>query len=112
MGLFDRDPGHPRRSNDGDGDWWDRLTAGSPLWSPEWSSEWSSEGSLARDEHLIDRAPIVDSPRDESAGAGPASAAEYVGAAGGEDADGGEDAGAAADDAGPAGAGPGGGSDG
>ncbi|MFG1865342.1 HNH endonuclease signature motif containing protein [Microbispora bryophytorum] len=45
--LLDLDSGHRRRSNDADRDWWDRLTADSPLWS--------SEGSLAR-EHF----PIAD----------------------------------------------------
>ncbi|MBO4275060.1 hypothetical protein GSF24_31205, partial [Microbispora triticiradicis] len=48
MDLFDTDPEHLRRSNDnGDGDWWDQLTANSPLWS--------SEGALARE-----YVPIVD----------------------------------------------------
>ncbi|MEU7936092.1 DUF222 domain-containing protein [Microbispora bryophytorum] len=47
MDLLDPDSGHRRRSNDADRDWWDRLTADSPLWS--------SEGSLAR-EHF----PIAD----------------------------------------------------
>ncbi|MFG1863679.1 DUF222 domain-containing protein [Microbispora bryophytorum] len=46
MDLFDLDPEHSRRSNSS-GEWWDRLTADSPLWS--------SEGSLAR-EHF----PIAD----------------------------------------------------
>ncbi|MFF4129291.1 DUF222 domain-containing protein [Microbispora rosea] len=56
MDLFDADPDRPRRSNDVDGEWWDRLTADSPLWS--------SEGSLAR-EHF----PIIDldPPRQTSA---------------------------------------------
>ncbi|MEU6425031.1 DUF222 domain-containing protein [Microbispora sp. NPDC046973] len=57
MGLFDSDPGHPRRSNSSDSadSWWDRLTSGSPLWS--------SEGSAAR-EHF----PIADPevPQDAS----------------------------------------------
>ncbi|TYB43711.1 hypothetical protein FXF59_33655, partial [Microbispora tritici] len=48
MNLFDTDPERLRRSNDtGDGDWWDQLIAGSPLWS--------SEGALARE-----YVPIVD----------------------------------------------------
>ncbi|TQS02669.1 DUF222 domain-containing protein [Microbispora bryophytorum] len=47
MDLLDLDSGRHRRSNDADRDWWDRLTADSPLWS--------SEGSLAR-EHF----PIAD----------------------------------------------------
>ncbi|TYB61246.1 hypothetical protein FXF59_12635, partial [Microbispora tritici] len=48
MDLFDTDPEHLRRSNDnGDSDWWDQLTANSPLWS--------SEGALARE-----YVPIVD----------------------------------------------------
>ncbi|MBD3141789.1 HNH endonuclease [Microbispora bryophytorum] len=46
MDLFDLDPEHSRRSNNS-GEWWDRLTGDSPLWS--------SEGSLAR-EHF----PIAD----------------------------------------------------
>ncbi|MEV4323837.1 DUF222 domain-containing protein, partial [Microbispora rosea] len=47
MDLFEVDPNRPRRSNNtGDG-WWDRLTAGSPLWS--------ADGSSAR-EHF----PIID----------------------------------------------------
>ncbi|GAB3139652.1 hypothetical protein GCM10027161_24490 [Microbispora hainanensis] len=41
MDLFDIDPEHLRHSNDGDGEWWDRLIANSPLWS--------SDGSSARD---------------------------------------------------------------
>ncbi|MBD3144972.1 DUF222 domain-containing protein [Microbispora bryophytorum] len=49
MDLLDLDSGHRRRSNAADRDWWDRLTADSPLWS--------SEGSLAR-EHF----PIADPP--------------------------------------------------
>ncbi|MFG1825840.1 DUF222 domain-containing protein [Microbispora bryophytorum] len=47
--LLNLDSGHRRRSNAADRDWWDRLTADSPLWS--------SEGSLAR-EHF----PIADPP--------------------------------------------------
>ncbi|GGO17609.1 HNH endonuclease signature motif containing protein [Microbispora bryophytorum] len=47
MDLLDPDSGHRRRSNDADREWWDRLSADSPLWS--------SEGSLAR-EHF----PIAD----------------------------------------------------
>ncbi|GIH31125.1 HNH endonuclease signature motif containing protein [Microbispora amethystogenes] len=47
MDLFDSDPGHLQRSNDIGDDWWDQLTAGSPLWSPE--------DSLARE-----YVPIVD----------------------------------------------------
>ncbi|MBD3146369.1 DUF222 domain-containing protein [Microbispora bryophytorum] len=46
MDLFDLDPEHSRRSNSSE-EWWDRLTADSPLWS--------AEGSLAR-EHF----PIAD----------------------------------------------------
>ncbi|MFF4129888.1 DUF222 domain-containing protein [Microbispora rosea] len=46
MDLFDSDSDHHRRSNFSDG-WWDRLTAGSPLWS--------ADGSSAR-EHF----PIID----------------------------------------------------
>ncbi|MEV5743750.1 DUF222 domain-containing protein [Microbispora rosea] len=38
MDLFDSDPDHPRRSNDVGGEWWDRLTSGSPLWSADGSS--------------------------------------------------------------------------
>ncbi|WP_432865821.1 DUF222 domain-containing protein [Microbispora rosea] len=55
MDLFDVDPDRPRRSNFSDG-WWDRLTAGSPLWS--------ADGSSAR-EHF----PIIDlhPPRHTSA---------------------------------------------
>ncbi|MBB2746373.1 UNVERIFIED_ORG: hypothetical protein FHR35_006241 [Microbispora rosea subsp. rosea] len=47
MDLFDLDPEHPRHSNNSDSshDWWDRLTADSPLWS--------SEGSLAREHFPI-----------------------------------------------------------
>ncbi|SIS05632.1 hypothetical protein SAMN05421833_1251, partial [Microbispora rosea] len=56
MDLFDSDPDYPRRSNDVGGEWWDRLTSGSPLWS--------SDGSSAR-EHF----PIIDldPPRHTSA---------------------------------------------
>ncbi|MEV5740288.1 DUF222 domain-containing protein [Microbispora rosea] len=56
MDLFDADPDRSRRLNDVDGEWWDRLTVDSPLWS--------SEGSLAR-EHF----PIIDldPPRHTSA---------------------------------------------
>ncbi|MFI7038691.1 DUF222 domain-containing protein [Microbispora rosea] len=46
MDLLDIDPDRSRRSNFSDG-WWDRLTAGSPLWS--------ADGSSAR-EHF----PIID----------------------------------------------------
>ncbi|MEU8276835.1 DUF222 domain-containing protein, partial [Microbispora bryophytorum] len=46
MDLFDLDPEHSHRSNSS-GEWWDRLTGDSPLWS--------SDGSLAR-EHF----PIAD----------------------------------------------------
>ncbi|WP_204052282.1 hypothetical protein, partial [Microbispora siamensis] len=45
MDLSDFDPGRPRRSNNADGGWWDRLTSGSPLWS--------SEGSAAREHFPI-----------------------------------------------------------
>ncbi|MEV7808784.1 hypothetical protein AB0O28_38115, partial [Microbispora sp. NPDC088329] len=69
MDLFGSDPEHSRRSNRADGDWWDRLTADSPLWS--------SEGSLARDEcpvgHLLSgtpRRPGPEGARDGSARAG------------------------------------------
>ncbi|MEV4321911.1 DUF222 domain-containing protein [Microbispora rosea] len=51
MDLFDIHPERPRRSSDGDGEWWDRLTAGSPLWS--------SDGSCAREPFPI----IVPEPR-------------------------------------------------
>ncbi len=33
MDLFAVDPDRSRRSNNADGAWWDRLTAGSPLWA-------------------------------------------------------------------------------
>ncbi|MEU7942887.1 hypothetical protein, partial [Microbispora bryophytorum] len=46
MDMFDIDPEHSHRSN-GSGDWWDRLTSGSRLWS--------ADGSAAR-EHF----PIAD----------------------------------------------------
>ncbi|MFI7038528.1 DUF222 domain-containing protein [Microbispora rosea] len=38
MGLFTGDPDCSRRSNNTGDDWWDRLTAGSPLWSADGSS--------------------------------------------------------------------------
>ncbi|MEV4298382.1 HNH endonuclease signature motif containing protein [Microbispora rosea] len=38
MDPFDQDSDHPRRSNDVGGEWWDRLTSGSPLWSADGSS--------------------------------------------------------------------------
>ncbi|MEU8178889.1 hypothetical protein AB0C14_39005, partial [Microbispora hainanensis] len=38
MDLFDIDPERLRRSNDSDGEWWDRLIANSPLWSSDGSS--------------------------------------------------------------------------
>ncbi|WP_405083957.1 DUF222 domain-containing protein [Microbispora sp. NBC_01389] len=48
MDLFDDDPAHfPDSNTTGEGDWWDRLIAGSPLWS--------SDGTLARE-----YVPIVD----------------------------------------------------
>lgn len=47
MDLLDPDSNRPSRSNNADDDWWDRLTADSPLWS--------SDGALAR-EHF----PIAD----------------------------------------------------
>ncbi|MEV7807134.1 DUF222 domain-containing protein [Microbispora sp. NPDC088329] len=53
MDLFGSDPEHSRRSNRVDGNWWDRLTADSPLWS--------SEGSLARDDSFSGWLPIVES---------------------------------------------------
>ncbi|WP_432926122.1 DUF222 domain-containing protein [Microbispora sp. CA-135349] len=69
MDLFNSDPDRPRRSIDADGDWWERLTADSPLWS--------LEGSLARDEcpvrHLlsgIPRRPGPEGARNGSARAG------------------------------------------
>ncbi|MBX6381404.1 MAG: hypothetical protein IRZ07_00315, partial [Microbispora sp.] len=63
MDLFDVDPWHSRRSDrgagtengaargdarlgGGDGEWWDRLIANSPLWS--------SDGPLARDDCRFD----------------------------------------------------------
>ncbi|MEV4458319.1 hypothetical protein, partial [Microbispora sp. NPDC049633] len=51
MDLFDTAPVTPRRSNDGDDGWWDRLTADSPLWS--------AEGSLARDD-TVDNGAAAD----------------------------------------------------
>ncbi len=47
MDLFDSDPEHSRRSNSSDssGDWWDRLTSGSRLWS--------ADGSVAREHFPI-----------------------------------------------------------
>ncbi|WP_169982822.1 hypothetical protein, partial [Microbispora sp. H10836] len=42
MDMPKSDPDHHDRSNAPDDDWWDQLTAGSPLWS--------SDGSLARDD--------------------------------------------------------------
>ncbi|WP_405088011.1 DUF222 domain-containing protein [Microbispora sp. NBC_01389] len=38
MDLFDGGSDRPRRSIGKDADWWDRLTAGSPLWSSEGSA--------------------------------------------------------------------------
>ncbi|WP_182898370.1 DUF222 domain-containing protein [Microbispora sp. H10830] len=64
MDLFDLDPEHLRRSNSSgsSGDWWDRLTADSPLWS--------SEGSLAREHFPIaDPEPRQDTSQDTSDGA-------------------------------------------
>ncbi|WP_182899405.1 DUF222 domain-containing protein [Microbispora sp. H10830] len=62
MDLFDSDSEHSRRSNNTDGDWWDRLTADSPLWS--------SEGSLAREHFPIaDPEPRQDTSQDTSDGA-------------------------------------------
>ncbi|MEU6430857.1 DUF222 domain-containing protein, partial [Microbispora sp. NPDC046973] len=55
MDLIDLDPDRPRRLNNADGDWWDRLIADSPLWS--------SEGSAAR-EHFPINDPEV--PQDAS----------------------------------------------
>ncbi|TQS24625.1 hypothetical protein FLW16_34080, partial [Microbispora sp. KK1-11] len=37
MDLFAVDPDRSRRSNNAEGDWWDRLTADSPLWAPRGS---------------------------------------------------------------------------
>ncbi|KAB8177810.1 HNH endonuclease signature motif containing protein [Microbispora catharanthi] len=54
MDLFDLDPEHLRRSNSS-GDWWDRLTSGSRLWS--------ADDSVAR-EHF----PIIDSELRQDAG--------------------------------------------
>ncbi|TQS27923.1 HNH endonuclease signature motif containing protein [Microbispora sp. KK1-11] len=70
MDLFDSDPEHLRRSNSSDssGDWWDRLTSGSRLWS--------ADGSVAR-EHF----PIIDPelPRDASQDAGDDASADSAG---------------------------------
>ncbi|MEV4294039.1 HNH endonuclease signature motif containing protein [Microbispora rosea] len=58
MDLFDADSDRPRRSNFSDG-WWDRLTAGSPLWS--------ADGSSAREHFpIIDPEPRQDTSQDGS----------------------------------------------
>ncbi|MFE9666957.1 DUF222 domain-containing protein [Microbispora bryophytorum] len=58
MDLFDLDPEHSRRSNSS-GEWWDRLTGHSPLWS--------SEGSLAREHFPIaDPQPVRHASRTEA----------------------------------------------
>ncbi|MGW5263299.1 DUF222 domain-containing protein [Microbispora sp. NPDC004025] len=56
MDLFEFDPDRSRCSNNADGDWWDRLTAESPLWS--------SDGSAARDEAARDDNVENDAPTD------------------------------------------------
>ncbi|MEU8177118.1 DUF222 domain-containing protein [Microbispora hainanensis] len=59
MDLFDIDPERLRRSNDGDGEWWDRLIANSPLWS--------SDGSSAREPFpIIGFEPPQDASRAEA----------------------------------------------
>ncbi|KAB8186390.1 DUF222 domain-containing protein [Microbispora catharanthi] len=75
MDLFDSDPEHSRRSNSSDssdssGDWWDRLTSGSRLWS--------AEGSLAH-EHF----PIIDSELPRHASHTKADSTDSVDSAGG-----------------------------
>ncbi|GGO15456.1 HNH endonuclease signature motif containing protein [Microbispora bryophytorum] len=71
MDLFDLDPERSRRSNSS-GEWWDRLTADSPLWS--------SEGSLAR-EHF----PIADPQPARHASRTEADSSASSGLTGGED---------------------------
>ncbi|TQS26045.1 hypothetical protein, partial [Microbispora sp. KK1-11] len=62
MDMFPLDPDHRRRSNSSDGNWWDRLTARSPLWS--------SDGSLAREHFPItDPSLRQDASRDTVGGA-------------------------------------------
>ncbi|TQS10414.1 DUF222 domain-containing protein, partial [Microbispora hainanensis] len=76
MDLFDIDPERLRRSNDGDGEWWDRLIANSPLWS--------SDGSSARAPFPIiglDARQHADAPGAASTGAASTGAAG-TGAAG------------------------------
>ncbi|MBB2742064.1 UNVERIFIED_ORG: hypothetical protein FHR35_001886 [Microbispora rosea subsp. rosea] len=80
MDLFDLDPEHPRHSNNSDSsdDWWDRLTADSPLWS--------SEGSLAREHFPIaGPEPRQDTSRDTADGAPGADSAGGCGAGAGRD---------------------------
>ncbi|MBX6169648.1 MAG: DUF222 domain-containing protein, partial [Thermobispora bispora] len=58
MDLFDVDHGRSRRSDEVDGEWWNRLIAGSPLWS--------SNGPLAREDCRFDlfstSSPATDNP--------------------------------------------------
>ncbi|TQS19028.1 DUF222 domain-containing protein [Microbispora hainanensis] len=78
MDLFDIDPERLRRSNDGDGEWWDRLIANSPLWSSDGSSARepfpiigleSQRASLAEAEGDTDT--DTDSDTDSSSGGAP-----------------------------------------
>ncbi|WP_460715806.1 DUF222 domain-containing protein, partial [Microbispora hainanensis] len=76
MDLFNIDPERLRRSNDGDGEWWDRLIANSPLWS--------SDGSSAREPFPI----IGFEPRHSADAPGAASPASPRTSTDGADADG------------------------
>ncbi|MEU8175107.1 DUF222 domain-containing protein [Microbispora hainanensis] len=83
MDLFDIDPERLRRSNDSDGEWWDRLIANSPLWS--------SDGSSAHAPF-----PIIgfESPQDASRAEAEAEAEAEGDGEGDTDADGDTDSGA------------------
>ncbi|TQS18982.1 hypothetical protein, partial [Microbispora hainanensis] len=90
MDLFDIDPERLHHSNDGDGEWWDRLIVSSPLWS--------SDGSSAREPF-----PIIGLDARQPAGAPGTESAASPGTDGaGADAARGTAEGAGASDAGAA----------
>ncbi|MEV5745081.1 DUF222 domain-containing protein [Microbispora rosea] len=72
MDLLDADPDRPRRSNNSGDDWWDRLTADSPLWS--------ADGSSAREHFpIIDLQPPQHTSANTSGGASGAESAPGTG---------------------------------
>ncbi|WP_204051642.1 hypothetical protein, partial [Microbispora siamensis] len=67
MDLFAVDPDRSPRSNNAGGDWWDRLTADSPLWA---SGDSRACGCGAGNEEVADDAGAADGSEAGACGSG------------------------------------------